>query len=259
MSSDPLDEQPDANLDPYSHTAPDAPSPDDDSDRTGVPWTIPYVAAGIVAVVLTAVGLLVVHAIYENTVAEISPAISLVALGVVLGIAQLATCYVLGPLSFQVPLSTLGLRPPTPKTSAHLVYTALAFGGSIGFIAAYTAVLDATGLENLQPDQGITEEAILGGAGVAASVLMIVVIGPFAEEVVFRGFIFSALRDRLGLGWALILSGAIFAVFHVDPKVMLPIFVTGVLLAWLYHKTGSIWPPLVAHSLQNALALGVSL
>ena len=116
-----------------------------------------------------------------------------------------------------------------------------------------------TGLENLQPDQGITEDAILGGAGAVASVLMIVVIGPFTEEVFFRGFIFPALRARLGLGLALVVSGAIFAVFHVDPKVMLPIFVTGVMLAWLYHKTGSIWPPLVAHALQNALALAVSL
>ena len=92
-----------------------------------------------------------------------------------------------------------------------------------------------------------------------ASILMIVVIGPFTEEVFFRGFIFPALRAWLGLGLALVVSGAIFAVFHVDPKVMLPIFVTGVMLAWLYHKTGSIWPPLVAHALQNALALAVSL
>ena len=258
MSSGPLDERPNPDLDPYSRTAPDAPFPDNPT-RTGVPWTLPYVAAGIVAVVLTAAGVLIVHAIYENTVAEISPAISLLVLGAVLGAAQLAVSYGLGPLSFQLPLSSLGLRLDTGRTPTHLVYTALAFGGSIGFIAAYTAVLDATGLENLQPDQGITEEAILGGAGVAASVLMVVVIGPFAEEVFFRGFIFPALRARLGLAWALAVSGAIFAVFHVNPKVMLPIFVTGVLLAWLYHKTGSIWPPFVAHALQNALALAVSL
>ncbi len=254
-----MDETPTPNPEPDLHTPPDAPFPNDEPSHADVPWTLLYVAAGIVAVVLTAVGLLVVHAIYENAVAEISPAISLLVLGAVLGAAQLASCYVLGPLSFQVPLSSLGLGLPTPRTSAHLMYTALAFGGSIGFIVAYGAVLDAAGLENLQPDQGITEDAILGGAGVAASVLMIVVIGPFTEEVFFRGFIFSALRARLGLGWALAVSGAIFAVFHVDPKVMLPIFVTGVLLGWLYHKTGSIWPPLVAHALQNALALAVSL
>ena len=113
---------------------------------------------------------------------------------------MLVVSYGLGPLNFQAPLSSLGLRLDTGRTPGHLVYTALAFGGSIGFIVAYAAVLDAAGLENLQPDQGITEDAILGGAGVAASVLMIVVIGPFTEEVFFRGFIFPALRTRLGFG-----------------------------------------------------------
>ena len=254
-----MDETPTPNPEPDLHTPSGVPGPSDDSAHTGVPWTLPYVAAGIAAVILATIALLVLHAIYENAIEDISPAISLLILGGALGATLLVVSYGLGPLNFRVPLSSLGLRLDAGRTPAHLVYTALAFGGSIGFIVAYGAVLDAAGLENLQPDQGITEDAILGGAGVAASVLMIVVIGPFTEEVFFRGFIFPALRTRLGLGWALAASGAIFAVFHVDPKVMLPIFVTGVMLAWLYHKTGSIWPPLVAHALQNALALAVSL
>ena len=254
-----MDETPTPNSEPDFHTPPDIPSPSESSPNDGVPWTLPYVAVGIVAVILAAAVLLVVHALYENAVGEIRPAISLVALGAVLGAVQLAVSYGLGPLNFQVPISSLGLRLDTGKVPTHLVYTALAFGGSIGFIAAYTAFLDAAGLDSLQPDQGITEEAILGGGGLALSVLMVVVVGPFAEEVFFRGFIFAALRQRLGLIWALAVGGAIFAVFHVEPTIMLPIFVTGVLLAWLYHKTGTIWPPLVAHALQNALALAVSL
>ena len=198
MSSGPFDERPNPDLDPYSRTTPDAPFPRDDSASAGTPWTLSYAAVGVGAVILAAVVLLVFHAIYENAVGEISPAISLVALGGALAAVQLAVSYGLGPLSFRLPLSSLGLRLDSGHTPTHMVYTALAFGGSIGFIAAYTTVLDATGLENLQPDQGITEEAILGGAGVAASALIVVVIGPFAEEVFFRGFIFPALRTRLG-------------------------------------------------------------
>ena len=259
MSSGPGDETPDPNLKPDLHTAPSAPGPSDNSVYTGVPWTLTYTVAGIAAVILAGVALLVLHWIYESSIGDISPAVSLLALGGMLGTVQMVVSYWLGPLSFGLPLSSLGLRLPTQRPPAQLAYTILALGGSIAFIAVYTAILKAAGLESLQPEQGLAEDAILGGTGVVASALMVVIIAPFTEEVFFRGFIFPALYARLGLGWALAASGAIFAVFHVDPKVMLPIFVTGALLAWLYHKTGSIWPPFIAHALQNGLALAVTI
>ena len=45
----------------------------------------------------------------------------------------------------------------------------------------------------------------------------------------------------------------------MDPGVLVPIFITGFLLAWLYHRTGSLWPNIVAHAGQNALALVVTI
>jgi membrane protease YdiL (CAAX protease family) len=40
---------------------------------------------------------------------------------------------------------------------------------------------------------------------------------------------------------------------------VIPLFVTGLLLSWLYLRTGSIWPPFAAHAAQNLLALAVTL
>jgi membrane protease YdiL (CAAX protease family) len=51
----------------------------------------------------------------------------------------------------------------------------------------------------------------------------------------------------------------VFSAFHLAPGVLLPVFVTGLLLAWLYHRTGSLWPCMAAHAGQNAIALAATL
>ena len=61
---------------------------------------------------------------------------------------------------------------------------------------------------------------------------------------------------------AVVASAAIFSIFHISqgsPGVLVPIFVTGLLLAWLYYRTGSLWASVMAHAGQNAVALAVTL
>jgi hypothetical protein len=62
------------------------------------------------------------------------------------------------------------------------------------------------------------------------------------------------LRDRLGLGWGLVISGVIFALVHLVPGVLPPIFVMGVVFALLYQGTGSLWPCIILHGAINSLA-----
>ena len=83
-------------------------------------------------------------------------------------------------------------------------------------------------------------------------------MGPLAEEIFFRGFVLSGLAGRWGFLPAAIASSLLFALAHIDPRVMVPIFVIGLFLAWLYHKTGSIWSSFAAHGSWNALALSIS-
>ncbi|MEK7814621.1 MAG: CPBP family intramembrane glutamic endopeptidase, partial [Chloroflexota bacterium] len=54
----------------------------------------------------------------------------------------------------------------------------------------------------------------------------------------------------------------VFSIFHLSqgsPGVLVPIFITGLLLAWLYYRTGSLWASIVAHGSQNAVALASTL
>lgn len=82
----------------------------------------------------------------------------------------------------------------------------------------------------------------------------IALLVPFLEEVFFRGFFYGALRNSLGVKPALFLSGLVFSVLHFSPAALAPIFFLGLVFGWLYEKTGSLWPAIVAHSLNNAVA-----
>ena len=84
---------------------------------------------------------------------------------------------------------------------------------------------------------------------------ILVVVGPLAEEVFFRGFLLMAFVQGIGVIPGLIVTSAIFAVSHGDPAVMLPVFASGVSLSVVYLLTRSIWPSVVAHSAQNYLAV----
>jgi membrane protease YdiL (CAAX protease family) len=53
----------------------------------------------------------------------------------------------------------------------------------------------------------------------------------------------------------MIISALIFSASHVSVGVLVPIFITSVLLAWLYQQTGSLWTSVIAHAGQNAAAL----
>ncbi|MGE5620064.1 MAG: lysostaphin resistance A-like protein [Sphingomonadaceae bacterium] len=89
------------------------------------------------------------------------------------------------------------------------------------------------------------------------------VVAPFVEEIYFRGYVFRAYLDQKGLPQAFLFSAGLFALVHLDLAAMLPILAVGLLLSFLYYRTGSVLPGIVAHMANNAVAftllyLGVS-
>lgn len=85
--------------------------------------------------------------------------------------------------------------------------------------------------------------------------IVAVVVAPFVEEVFFRGFLFQGLRQRYGWIAAMLLSSAIFAVAHLDPVALIPTFVLGNVLAYVYHRSNSVWPGIGLHFLVNGFGL----
>ena len=168
---------------------------------------------------------------------------------------MLAAVWLLARVRRGAPWRALGLRPARGRWAMALPWVALAAG--LLFSGAYAAVVQALGIEWLTPPEPPAELARTGVLKVL-NFLVIGLWGPFTEEVFFRGFVLQALLARWPTAWAAAASAALFAITHVDPAVLLPIFVTGLLLAWLFIRTRSIWPPVVAHAAQNVLALTVA-
>ena len=80
-------------------------------------------------------------------------------------------------------------------------------------------------------------------------------LAPFAEEVVFRGAVLrQLLTTRLTPLAAVSVSALLFALAHLNPAQMPHAFLVGLLLGWMYWRTGSILPGMAYHWANNSVA-----
>lgn len=89
--------------------------------------------------------------------------------------------------------------------------------------------------------------------------VFIAILGPIFEEILFRGFVYQALRKRWGFWRGLIAVSVIFAVLHAHWVALVPIFALSVVLTLVFEATGSLIPSMMLHMTHNLLALTVLL
>jgi membrane protease YdiL (CAAX protease family) len=97
-----------------------------------------------------------------------------------------------------------------------------------------------------------------GTLGVLAVCALTTVIAPICEELLFRGFIFRSLSNWSGPWPAAAMTGILFGLLHglSAPAVDLaPLALLGFLLCAVYHWSGSLYPCIALHAINNALAL----
>jgi len=82
-----------------------------------------------------------------------------------------------------------------------------------------------------------------------------VIFAPFVEELFFRGFLFQGFRQKYGWVNGAFLSSIIFGLAHLDLVALIPTSILGFLLAYMYHRSNSVWPGIILHVLVNALGL----
>ena len=90
--------------------------------------------------------------------------------------------------------------------------------------------------------------------------LLVVTVGPLVEELLFRGVLFSSALRYAPPGVAMFITAALFACVHLPDLGFLwyalpNLLVLGMVLAWLRVASGSLWPAVLAHAVNNALAV----
>lgn len=144
-----------------------------------------------------------------------------------------------------------GLRPTPARRAAGMVaLTVVAF---LVFSAVWALVLAESPKEKLLEQLGADETTLL----LVLSALLTTVMAPICEEMLFRGYIFAALSKWKGWALAAGITGVLFGAVHAGsaPVVYLvPLAVLGFLLCALYRETGSLYPCIATHSINNSIA-----
>lgn len=176
----------------------------------------------------------------------------------VLPISSILGVFIFVVLIGRLPLSGLGLR--AVPASVYL----RAIGWWLLCLPIVAAVLYATykitgraAIEeqmDMLPD--LTDD---DGTITAGFILLVGILSPIAEELVFRGVLFAWLRRHANFWPAGIASALVFAGAHGIPDIILPTAILGLLFAWIYERTGSLWPAMLAHVVHNMLVTGLML
>ena len=147
--------------------------------------------------------------------------------------------------------SRFGFRPS--KGSAVRWSLAVLFG--YFFLAYLYTLLASPPQDDLPQELGANESTTLA----VITGIFVIGIAPVVEEFFFRGFLYQAFRNGVGVWGAAAASGLIFGVIHFKPEFFIPLAGLGVLLALLFEKTNSLWPCIAVHATNNALAFAVLL
>ncbi len=114
-------------------------------------------------------------------------------------------------------------------------------------------------LLGLEESAALLTEAIAGSPDINVFLVNIVVLAllpAFGEEMIFRGVVLPILRKWTGnVHLAVWISAFIFSAFHLQFYGFLPRFILGALLGYLFVWSKSLWAPIIAHFINNTLAL----
>lgn len=160
------------------------------------------------------------------------------------------------------PIAELGLQLPRPLRD-------LALGVGLGFVVLLCNGLIGLSFASFGVRQNQSAEYPLFAGdylGQLAFLIGAAVVVPIGEEILFRGYLFRTLQRiwgerRWGRAAAFIVSALIFALAHSAAAtegliaLLTPAFVMGLLLAWGTARTRSVIPSMIAHSMNNGIAL----
>ena len=131
--------------------------------------------------------------------------------------------------------------------------------GVLGALAMYAVTIGVAGIQFAFTHQKPEETAITlfrsthEGSLIATFTFLAAVAAPFMEELIFRGFLFNAFLRYLPVWAAAVVSGALFGLSHGSISAALPLAASGVVLAYVYQRSGSLTASMITHALFNLI------
>jgi membrane protease YdiL (CAAX protease family) len=132
----------------------------------------------------------------------------------------------------------------------------------VGLVLSYSGVLLAEFAVELvsgsPPPPQASVQILSGAQGAGLRVLAVLVVGviaPVCEEILFRGVVFRILWKRIGRAAAVVLSAILFAAAHLDFSHVIQLAAVGMVLAWIVSRSGSLYPGMILHALINTASL----
>lgn len=126
-----------------------------------------------------------------------------------------------------------------------------------------TAAVVMSALPDAQPPSQALLEADGGILVVAGQVVAAVVLAPIIEELIYRGALFQSARSSFGMVGGIVVSALVFAGVHAEvwssAPAMFGLLVLGLWLAAIFHRTGSLVVPVLAHATFNGVTLALAL
>ncbi len=252
---------------PPPQAPPQPPPPAETGSRPDGPdwrvWMAPAaVAAGLAGGVLAASVVAAVGGATGSSVSHPPPAVSLIG-DLVFDLAFVGAALYFAALHGRPSAADFGFRRVSPKVALAAILTA-----GIGYYvitAIYSSLIRLHGNDKLPSELGVGKSTV----ALAAAGLFVCVIAPIAEEFFFRGFVFGALRRmrvvvagrELGTWIAAVLTGILFGLAHTgsaSSQYLVPLGFLGFVLCMIRWRTGSLYPCMALHSINNSLALGLN-
>ncbi|MGZ5307850.1 MAG: CPBP family glutamic-type intramembrane protease [Solirubrobacterales bacterium] len=226
--------------------------------REGLPWVTwnarQAVLGMLVGLLLAAIVAPLLVIPFDTDLSSLGATLAAQAL---LTVALLGTAFYIargeGDVDLRAAAPRLGLRRFKPSALALALGTLFAYFVAV---AIYVAIFGEPHQDDVGADLGLDQ----GPFAAAGAIFLIALVAPLAEESFFRGFFFAGLRTRLPKIAAAVVSGLVFGAVHAPegPSTVVPLALLGIALALLYERTGSLWPCVFAHCVNNSLALAIA-
>jgi membrane protease YdiL (CAAX protease family) len=160
----------------------------------------------------------------------------------------------------RVTKARIGLINPKIKDAG---YAMVAYG--VYFLIYLVVLVVASSLIpslDLEQEQQVGFENAFTSAELLMSFISLVILPPLAEEIIFRGFLFTSLRAKYRLRTSIIITSILFGLAHLQFGAGAPLlwvaaldtFILSCILCYLRETSGSLWQPIFLHAIKNGVA-----